>query len=386
MASFHMASPIPPTLDPPCLLGDDDADTNTSIAATADDPAPKPTLPTTEATALRHAPATTTTTSEAAEDDEEEESVDAPFSRLPNLYGSYDPADARVRKPMPRIIHQTWKTTTIPAQWEASAAACRLWGQQPGWQYRLWTDADNRRLIATDFPWFLAQYDSYSEPVQRADAVRYFILYKHGGVYMDLDIVPKANFDALFTLYQHAEVAIVGTKQGNSMGLQRWSNCFMMSQPQASFWPLVWKHLQAPMQTHWWKPPLALFPYFNVLFRTGPGVICDALEEFSGPFATIPADLVQPGVEADVTPHTTPGAAVTLLTGESWQRGDAHFWRAIGSSWPYIVVTAVGVWVALTVYLVWRVRQMAARSATTSLSGLYATLQANQAQEVAAAE
>ena len=35
--------------------------------------------------------------------------------------------------------------------------------------------------------WFLSAYDGYPSYIQRCDAARYFIVYRHGGVYADLD-------------------------------------------------------------------------------------------------------------------------------------------------------------------------------------------------------
>nr|KAG5701406.1 hypothetical protein BaRGS_032738 [Batillaria attramentaria] len=45
-----------------------------------------------------------------------------------------------------------------------------------------------RELIANNYSWFLADYDSYRYNIQRVDSARYFILHHFGGVYMDLDI------------------------------------------------------------------------------------------------------------------------------------------------------------------------------------------------------
>ena len=52
----------------------------------------------------------------------------------------------------------------------------------------LWTDASSREFIAEHYPWFLDTFDNYTYPIQRADAIRYFVLYHFGGVYIDLDI------------------------------------------------------------------------------------------------------------------------------------------------------------------------------------------------------
>ena len=54
---------------------------------------------------------------------------------------------------------------------------------------QLWTDVKSRELIATEYPWFLNTFDNYSQPIQRADAIRYFVLAHYGGIYIDLDDV-----------------------------------------------------------------------------------------------------------------------------------------------------------------------------------------------------
>ena len=96
---------------------------------------------------------------------------------------------------IPRIIHQTWKTADLPADLAALQATCQA--QHPDWQHRLWTDADNRALIAEHEPWFLPIYDGYLQPICRVDAARYFILKHHGGVYIDLDFECVRPLDAV---------------------------------------------------------------------------------------------------------------------------------------------------------------------------------------------
>lgn len=99
--------------------------------------------------------------------------------------------------PVPRTIHQTWKTANLPPAWAAARAGCAA--MHPGWSHRLWTDADARALIASRFPHVLATYDGYATPVQRADVARYAILAVHGGVYLDMDVVCEKRLDPLLT-------------------------------------------------------------------------------------------------------------------------------------------------------------------------------------------
>jgi hypothetical protein len=61
----------------------------------------------------------------------------------------------------------------------------------------LWTDASSREFIAQNYRWFLDTFDSYPYAIQRADAIRYFVLHHYGGVYLDLDIGCLRRLDPL---------------------------------------------------------------------------------------------------------------------------------------------------------------------------------------------
>ena len=77
---------------------------------------------------------------------------------------------------IPRIIHQMYATSELPAKWkdvpEAWAAT------HPQYKYMLWTDDALRGLIESDYPWLLPTYDSYPYATQRWDASRFAILHK----------------------------------------------------------------------------------------------------------------------------------------------------------------------------------------------------------------
>ena len=73
--------------------------------------------------------------------------------------------------------------------------------------HQLWTDVKSREFIATEYPWFLATFDNYSQPIQRADAIRYFVLNHFGGIYIDLDDV-SPNPVAYFPILHRQKVKI----------------------------------------------------------------------------------------------------------------------------------------------------------------------------------
>mmetsp|Transcript_14981 Transcript_14981/g.24380 ORF Transcript_14981/g.24380 Transcript_14981/m.24380 type:complete len:342 (+) Transcript_14981:66-1091(+) len=95
----------------------------------------------------------------------------------------------------PKIIHQQWKTDQVPeGEFLEYHNAWKSLYPEPEYTHMLWTDKTMRELIENDFPWFLEAYDGYVMNIQRADSVRYFILYKYGGIYADLDYEPFRNF------------------------------------------------------------------------------------------------------------------------------------------------------------------------------------------------
>ncbi|MBD0361664.1 MAG: hypothetical protein ICV55_02580 [Coleofasciculus sp. C3-bin4] len=96
---------------------------------------------------------------------------------------------------MTKIIHQTWKDQNLPVE---VAAFQQTWkANHPNWEYRFWTDEDNREFLQTHYSWFLPIYDSYENKICRVDAVRYFILSYYGGVFIDLDFECLRPLDEL---------------------------------------------------------------------------------------------------------------------------------------------------------------------------------------------
>ncbi|WP_052951544.1 glycosyltransferase family 32 protein [Devosia soli] len=96
---------------------------------------------------------------------------------------------------IPKIVHFTWKTKTL------TRFAQRIWREwektNPDWELRLWDDAEIRALVAEHYPQHLETFDSYPSGIFRADAFRFFVLHKFGGVYADLDVLPYRNINEL---------------------------------------------------------------------------------------------------------------------------------------------------------------------------------------------
>ncbi|XP_064650952.1 uncharacterized protein LOC135502224 [Lineus longissimus] len=87
---------------------------------------------------------------------------------------------------IPKIIHQTWKNYDVPAQFADYIKSWLI--LNPDWEYWFWTDRDADVFIKLSYPTFYQMYREYGHHMQRADALRYFVLYEFGGWYADLDI------------------------------------------------------------------------------------------------------------------------------------------------------------------------------------------------------
>jgi mannosyltransferase OCH1-like enzyme len=238
--------------------------------------------------------------------------------------------------PIPHIIHQTWKTHTVPDKWLSSSEGWKNLCQENKWQYMLWSDEDNYNLIASEYDWFLEHYNAYEHNIQRADAVRYFILHKHGGIYVDLDMAPIPDrFLALFNMFKNEDVVLTECTSGNNSKTQKLTNSFMGSAPKSDFWPIVWSYLNKPHKMHRWKRLLIKWTYyFKILMGTGPGVICDAAREY-GKAYIIPYQFVLPS-----GPDTNE-ACVTTLMGGSWHGKDVGFFHAmkpVATNWQLILI------------------------------------------------
>ncbi len=97
--------------------------------------------------------------------------------------------------PIPRLIHQTWKSRDLPPEFQA--LQCSWIDRNPGFEYRFWTDEDIGRFIAEEHPALLPVFHGYADPIARIDLARYLILRRFGGVYADLDFECLRPIDGL---------------------------------------------------------------------------------------------------------------------------------------------------------------------------------------------
>ena len=174
---------------------------------------------------------------------------------------------------IPRIIHQTWKTAALPADFATYAAT---WEKlNPTWTWRFWTDRDLLEFVAQKYPEYLELYCRYPLGVQRADLGRYLLLHHFGGVYADMDaeclhsLEPLSNEDRLILCEEPPGPA---TPQAAARGFDRiLFNGVMASPAGHPFWPHLLTRLVATRHAR------------NVLDATGPYLLTGAVNSFTHP-------------------------------------------------------------------------------------------------------
>ncbi|MCJ1416287.1 hypothetical protein MMC32_002622 [Xylographa parallela] len=234
---------------------------------------------------------------------------------------------------IPKIIHQTYINETIPEKWLEPVQQCRDLHQD--YEYKLWTDDSSREFIATEYPWFIETYDKYAFPIQRADAIRYFVLAHFGGTYLDLDDGCARRLDPLnsYPAWLH---------RTEPTGI---SNDAMASTPHHPFFLYVIESLSA-YDRDWG------LPYITVMYTTGPLFLSVLWKNYMSSGKNI-GDGKDGGRVRILTSddyHQKPWSFFNTFVGSSWHGDDARFIFWMGDNW--LLLTAMGFLIAGVVALI----------------------------------
>ncbi len=140
-----------------------------------------------------------------------------------------DYTNSNYQRRIPRIIHQTWKNSSIPPRWNLTVkSVLELNADQ--FEYRLWTDADMHEFVREKEPeLYVNTFLTYWYDIQRVDAFRYVLLYHVGGVYIDMDTGCSKSLDILLDVLEGLDpqsTHLAGLPATEPIGV---SNDFMIS-------------------------------------------------------------------------------------------------------------------------------------------------------------
>ncbi|KZS97669.1 hypothetical protein SISNIDRAFT_481572 [Sistotremastrum niveocremeum HHB9708] len=252
--------------------------------------------------------------------------------------------DANLTEVIPRILHQTWKSDTLPEKWRGVSQGCR--DIMPDYKYMLWTDEGSRDFIATHYAWFIPTFDAYTYPIQRADAIRYFVLHHYGGVYLDLDIGCTKRLDPLL-YYPIVLPKTIPVGVSNDLMFAEKGHPFM----QQTIHNLV-------TFDHSW-----LLNYPTVMFSTGPMFLSAQYGLYNaahrGEVRILPKSLYGKNAKPGEAPHTY----FTHYYGSSWHADDAGFITFLGKRGKLLM------WIGLAILVIGVARLLWVRKSKHSPSG-----------------
>lgn len=172
-------------------------------------------------------------------------------------------------KPTPtsKIVHQVWfnfkgtkKGRKPPKKLLEFKKRCMKMNK--GWEYMLWDEKKSLQLLRLNYPWFIKTYETYPNAIQRTDAIRYFILDKYGGFYMDFDIECLKSFDQIRADFPGD---VYFAQSANSMISDIASNCFMYSNPKTEFFQYMISNLKETSERIWYQTR-----HMFIMDSTGP--------------------------------------------------------------------------------------------------------------------
>ncbi|MDH3605103.1 MAG: glycosyltransferase, partial [Candidatus Tectomicrobia bacterium] len=172
---------------------------------------------------------------------------------------------------IPKIIHQIYFGGESAVREDYRRYRETWLKNHPTWTYRFWDAEQCRQLIAEHYAWFLPCYDAYPHRIQKCDAVRYFILHRYGGLYVDMDI---ENLKPVDDLVDARDLLLSENATG-------YTNAIMGSVPGHPLWPLVCETMVQRCE----RPPFSLtklgrqsIPHY-ICRSTGPILLSDCIRD-----------------------------------------------------------------------------------------------------------
>ena len=135
---------------------------------------------------------------------------------------------------IPKIIHQIWSgiSEPLPDHFEALG---ETWKEHyPDWEYMFWDNDKMNKFVQNNYPQYWDVYSRFPYNVQRWDTIRYLLLDKIGGMYVDFDYESICNMEELlkdksccFALEPEPHFSALGRTKKEPV----FNNALMLSEP-----------------------------------------------------------------------------------------------------------------------------------------------------------
>lgn len=215
---------------------------------------------------------------------------------------------------IPKIIHQTWKTKDIPDEWKDAVNSCKTINKD--FKHILWTHETMDKFVKKNYPEFHKIYKSYKYDIQRCDAFRYLVLYKYGGIYLDMDIICNKKLNKLL----HYDLVLA-----RSANLETsFSNAFFMVIPNHHFFKYCIEHLSENINNYQY-----FGKHLHVMYSTGPAFLTNMVNDYGKIKDSYILTKKEYAGDCNICNETTcdGGTYFTHIPGNSWHEIDSTIYN-----------------------------------------------------------
>ncbi|CAF1325044.1 unnamed protein product [Adineta ricciae] len=224
------------------------------------------------------------------------------------------------REYIPRRMHHILLgplSKAPPQSWVAARNSC-IELHSKFEEHYYWTDENGVEFLRKNYPWFVKTWQSYKTNVQKADALRYFVLHHYGGIFLDMDLYCLHKLDGLFNYLDNRvspEEHIFLAVKAFPVGI---SNGFMITTRRHPLFQHVIENLELYNRNF-------LLPHATIIISTGPMCISIQIQLHRSLWNSI---LVLDGKENMIGGKTNTPLFKHLGSG-SWHQADDMFFKNI---------------------------------------------------------
>ena len=215
---------------------------------------------------------------------------------------------------IPKIIHQTWKNKNIPDEWKDAVNSCKTIHKD--FKHIVWTHETMDKFVRKYYSEFHKTYKSYKYDIQRCDAFRYLVLYKYGGIYLDMDIICNKSLNK----FLHYDLVLARSSNVETS----FTNAFFMVVPNHPFFKYCIDHLSENINN---------FQYFgkhlHVMYSTGPSFLNNMINVYGKIKNTYVLTKKEYAGDCNVCNEDicNGGTYFTHIPGQSWNEIDSHIYN-----------------------------------------------------------
>ncbi len=129
--------------------------------------------------------------------------------------------------PIPKNIYQSWHTKTLHPNVQKNIIDV-LKAQNPDYTHEIYTDEEIDKFVQENYDGEILEcYNKLNIIVAKVDFWRYLILYKNGGIYLDID---SSINKPIHTFLNEDDDALI-TREGNRLFYPQWAMFFSKNHP-----------------------------------------------------------------------------------------------------------------------------------------------------------